>query len=37
MATIIDYLTWRGDIPICDAAPLNEVDAAIQAVKELAQ
>ncbi|MBQ8083849.1 MAG: DUF2974 domain-containing protein [Clostridia bacterium] len=29
MATIIDYLTWRGDIPICDAAPLNEVDAAI--------
>lgn len=29
MATILDYLDWRGDIPICEAAPLNEVDAAI--------
>ena len=26
MATILDYLSWRGDLPICDAAPLNELD-----------
>ena len=26
MATILDYLAWRGDLPICDAAPLNELD-----------
>lgn len=29
MATIFDYLTWRGEIPLCDAAPLNEIDAVI--------
>ena len=26
MATILDYLTWRGDLPLCDMAPLNELD-----------
>ena len=26
MATILDYLAWRGDLPLCDAAPLNELD-----------
>ncbi len=29
MATILDYLDWRGDIPLCEGAPLNEVDAVI--------
>ena len=29
MASIFDYLTWRGEIPICEAAPLNEVDMVI--------
>lgn len=29
MANIVDYLDWRGDIPICEAAPLNEVDVVI--------
>ncbi|MBO4382963.1 MAG: DUF2974 domain-containing protein [Clostridia bacterium] len=31
MPTIIDYLDWRGDLPLCEAAPLNEVDAVILA------
>lgn len=26
MADILDYIAWRGDLPICDAAPLNELD-----------
>ena len=25
MATILDYLAWRGDLPICEAAPLYVV------------
>ncbi len=31
MASFIDYLTWRGDIPLCEDVPLNEVDAALLA------
>lgn len=26
MATILDYLAWRGDLPLSDMAPLNELD-----------
>ncbi len=29
MATIFDYLTWRGDIPFSEAAPLNPADQII--------
>lgn len=29
MGTIFDYLTWRGDLPLGDQAPLNELDAVI--------
>ncbi|MBQ8063133.1 MAG: DUF2974 domain-containing protein [Clostridia bacterium] len=31
MADIFDYLAWRGDLPICEAAPLNELDFAVLA------
>lgn len=31
MATLMDYLEWRGDIPICEEVPLNEVDGMILA------
>ena len=29
MGTIFDYLTWRGDLPLCEPTPLNELDAVI--------
>ena len=31
MENINDYLLWRGDIPICEEAPFNEVDSMILA------
>lgn len=31
MATLMDYLAWRGDIPICEEAPFNEVDGMLLA------
>ncbi len=31
MSDMFDYLTWRGDLPISDAVPLNEVDGMILA------
>ena len=31
MSDLFAYLTWRGDLPISDAAPLNEVDGMILA------
>ena len=31
MTNMIDYLKWRGDIPISKECPLNEVDSLILA------
>ena len=31
MANINDYLYWRGDVVICNAAPFNEIDDLILA------
>lgn len=31
MSDMFDYLTWRGDLPLSDAVPLNEVDGMILA------
>ncbi len=31
MANIIDYLQWRGDLPVCPLAPFNDLDAVILA------
>ena len=27
MANLLDYISWRGDLPVCSAAPLNDLDA----------
>lgn len=31
MANILDYMKWRGDLPLCSGAPFNEVDGLIMA------
>lgn len=29
MANLLDYISWRGDLPVCSAAPLNDLDASL--------
>ena len=31
-ANLLDYLLWRGDLPVCGVAPWNELDALVMAM-----